>query len=176
MNVKEFLALPEVAGQPFELINGRVVRMDEVDRDEVAHEWVKSNLIEILVDWARQNPSMKLFSGATFQHEEKNARPLDIALMSRNRKPVGTNTLFQGGPQLAIEVVSSEKAADLCAKIDLFIAHGCKSVWVAHPEQRRIWIFDPSGQGRLFEKNQILEDPAVLPGFSAPVSAIFEGI
>lgn len=49
MNVEEFLALPEVAGQPFELINGRVIRADEVDRDEVAHEWVKSNLIEILV-------------------------------------------------------------------------------------------------------------------------------
>lgn len=119
---------------------------------------------------------MKLFSGTMFQLDEKNARPLDIALMPRSRKPVDTNSLFQGGPELAIEVVSSEKAADLCAKIDLFLAHGSKSVWVLYPEQRRVSIYVPPGQGRLFEKNQILEDPVVLPGFSVPVSAIFEGV
>ena len=77
---------------------------------------------------------------------------------------------------MAIEVVSSEKAADLCAKIELYLAHGSKSVWVAYPEQGRIWIYKPSGQGRLFEQNQILEDPDVLRGFSVPVSANFEGI
>ncbi len=176
ITVEEFLQLPEVAGQPFELINGRVVRADEVDRDEVAHEWVKSNLIEILVDWACQNPSMKLFSGTMFQFDEKNARPLDIALMSRSRKPVDMNGLFQGAPELAIEVVSFEKAADLSAKIDIFLAHGSKSVWVAYPEQRTIWIFDTSRHGRRLNENQMLEDPAVLPRFSTPVSAIFEGI
>jgi len=37
-------------------------------------------------------------------------------------------------------------------------------------------IYDDSDQARMFDRTQNLENPAELPGFSAPVSAIFEGI
>jgi len=177
MTVQEFMQLPEVEGQRMELIEGRVVTADQKDeRGVITHEWVKSNLIALLGDWTHRHTSLKLFSGTTFQLDEQNARTSDVALMSRSRKPVDMNGLLQGAPELAIEVVSSEKAADLSAKVGLFLAHGSESVWVAYPDQKEIWIFNTSRQGRLFEENQVLEDPAVLPGFSTPVSAIFEGI
>jgi Uma2 family endonuclease len=73
-------------------------------------------------------------------------------------------------------VVSSETAVRLEKKIDLYLAHGSKSVWVVFPEQRIVRIFDASGQSRKFEQNQTLEDPSVLPGFRVPVAAIFEGL
>jgi len=175
MTVEEFLPLPQIEGQRMELIGGRVITGDEVGGDQIAHEWVKSNLIELLADWVRQHPSLKLFSGTVFQLDERNARISDVSVMSRSRKPVDVTGLLQGGPDLAIAVVSSESTADLNSAIDLFLAHGSKSVWVAYPELRTIWIFDPSGHARQFQVNQVLQDPT-LPGFRAPVSEIFEGI
>src|SRR5215469_13973890 len=87
-----------------------------------------------------------------------------------------TSGWFQGAPEVAIEVVSSEKASLLEKKFELYLAHGSKSVWVVFPEQQVVRIFSASGESRLFDRTQTLEDPTVLPGFSASVSAIFEGI
>jgi Uma2 family endonuclease len=83
---------------------------------------------------------------------------------------------LHGAPEIAIEVVSSETAARLEEKVGLYLAHGGKSVWVAFPQQRAVRIFDAAGLSKKFEQNQMLEDPNILPGFSTPVSAIFEGI
>jgi Uma2 family endonuclease len=83
---------------------------------------------------------------------------------------------FEGAPDVAIEVVSLEKASYLEKKIELYLAHGGRSVWAVFPEQQVVRIFSASGESRLFDRTQTLEDPTVLPGFSASVSAIFEGI
>lgn len=82
----------------------------------------------------------------------------------------------KGAPLIAIEVVSSETAATLERKIDLYLARGSKSVWAVFPQDRVVRIFEASGLSRKFEEHQTLEDPIPLPGFSTPVSAIFEGI
>ncbi|HTS47622.1 MAG TPA: Uma2 family endonuclease [Bryobacteraceae bacterium] len=173
VTVQEFLALPEPEGQRIELIGGEVVSMG---RGGAGHEWVKANLIELLAAWARQNRSLKLLSETTFVLDQHNSPIPDVSLLAFSRKPSEMTGWLQGAPDVAIEVVSSEKAAHLEAKIELYLGHGSKSVWVVYPERQVVRIFDRSGNGKIFERNQILEDPDVLPGFSAPVSAIFEGI
>jgi Uma2 family endonuclease len=173
VTVQEFLALPEPEGQRIELIGGEVVSMG---RGGAGHEWVKANLIELLGTWARQNRPLKLLSETTFVLDEHNSPIPDVSLLAFSRKPSKMSGWLQGAPDVAIEVVSSEKATHLEAKIELYLAHGSKSVWVVYPEQQVVRIFDRSGNGKIFERNQTLEDPDVLPGFSASVSAIFEGI
>jgi len=173
VTVQEFLQLPEPQGQRMELIGGEIVAMG---RGGYAHEWVKSNLIELLSAWAAKNRSLKLLSETAFQLDEHNSPIPDISLLSRSRGRPGATGLIQGAPELAIEVVSSETASTLENKIELYLAHGGKSVWVVFPEQRVVRVFDASGQSRKFEQNSTLEDAIVLPGFQAPVSAIFEGI
>lgn len=173
VTVQEFLQLPEPQGQRMELIGGEVVTMG---RGGIAHEWIKSNLIEILAAWVSQNQSMKLLSETTFQLDEHSSPMPDVSVLSRSRKVAGASGFFQGAPELAVEVVSSESAARLESKVALYLAHGAKSVWVVFPELRLVRIFDASGGSRKFEENQTLEDPSVLPGFQVPVSAIFEGI
>jgi len=173
VTVQEFLALPEPEGQRIELIGGEVVSMG---RGGAGHEWVKANLIELLGAWTRQNRSLKLLSETTFVLDQYNSPIPDVSLLAFSRKPSDMTGWLQGAPDVAIEVVSSEKAAHLEAKIELYLAHGSKSVWVVYPERQVVRIFDRSGNAKMFERNQTLEDPAVLPGFSTPVSAIFEGI
>jgi Uma2 family endonuclease len=173
VTVQEFLQLPEAEGERRELIGGEVVTMSY---GKAPHEIVKSNLLRILVVWLAQNRVGKLFAGTLFQLDDHNSLIPDISVVLPGQIAPGTTDWLHGAPGIAIEVVSSETAARLEGKIDLYLAHGAKSVWAAFPEHRAARIFDASGLSRKFEQNQTLEDPAALPGFSTPVSAIFEGL
>jgi Uma2 family endonuclease len=172
MTVQEFLTLPELEGEKMELIEGEVI---SVGRGQIPHEVVKKNLTRILVHWLAQNPMADLFPETMYQLDEYNSLIPDLSILFPGRISPGSTGWIQAAPELAIEVVSSETAARLEEKIELYFAHGSRSVWVVYPKQRVIRIFDANGQSRKFEQSQTLEDP-VLPGFSAPVSSIFEGI
>jgi Uma2 family endonuclease len=173
VTVQEFLALPEIEGERIELIGGEVVSMG---RGGSPHEVVKKNLIKILVTWLAQNPIAELFAETTFEIDEHNSPIPDLSLIVPGHILPGSTGLVQGSPYLAIEVVSSEKAAVLERKIAVYLAHGGKSVWVVFPEQRTVGTFDGAGRSKKFEQNQTLEDQAALPGFQVAVAAIFDGV
>ena len=59
-----------------------------------------------------------------YQLDERNCLIPDISLLSSGRIVPGRQEVFQGAPELAIEVVSSETAARLENKIELYLAHG----------------------------------------------------
>jgi len=164
--------MPEPEGQRLELIGGEVVT---TGRGGFQHEWVKGNVIEILLAWILQNRSLKLLSEAAYELVEHNSPIPDISVVSRQGVHAGAE-LIQGAPVLAIEIVSSESAAGLETKVTLYLARGAKSVWVVFLELRLVRIYDSSGPSRKFEENETLEDPTVLPGFQSPVSAFSEGI
>lgn len=172
VTVQEFLQMPEPEGQKLELIGGEVVSMG---RGKIPHEVAKKNLTKILVVWLAQNPIAELFPETMYQLDKYNSLIPDLGVIFPGRLSPGSTGWIQAAPELAIEVVSSESAERLEQKIELYFAHGSQSVWVVYPNQRVVWVFDANGQSRKFEQSQTLEDP-VLPRFSAPVSAIFEGI
>ena len=173
VTVQEFLQMPESEGVLEELVGGEVVSMPISGQP---HEVTKSNVIRIVTAWLLQNPGLKLFCEAAYQLDDRNCLIPDISLIASNRIVPGSTGVFQGAPELAIEVVSSEPAARLNDKMELYLSHGGKSVWVIYPKQRAIWIFDAPWGARGFHDDQPLIDTAVLPGFSIPTSAIFEGV
>ncbi|MGA3076355.1 MAG: Uma2 family endonuclease [Bryobacteraceae bacterium] len=172
MTVEEFLKLPEVEGEKMELIHGEVVSMAYAG---FVHETVKSNLIDIVAAWLRQHRIGRLYAETTYRLVGDALAP-DLSVLRNERLTPVTKDLPLGAPDLAIEVVSSETAARLRTKIGLYLEHGCKAVWVVYPEARLVETHDANGQVRIFKQDQILEDPGVLPGFSTPVSAVFEGL
>jgi Uma2 family endonuclease len=114
------------------------------------HEWVKANLIELLSAWIRQSPAFKLLADTTFELSDYDSPIPDLSLYALSRKPGDMRSgWFQGAPEVAIEVVSSEKASLLEKKIESYLAHGSKSVWVVFPEQQVVRIFSVSGESRL---------------------------
>jgi Uma2 family endonuclease len=173
MTVQEFLQLPEQEGVRQELIGGEVVSMSY---GKVRHEVTKKNLNKILVGWLLQHPLAELFVETGFQLDEHNGLIPDLSVVFPGRIQPESEGVPQGAPEVAIEVVSSESAARLEDKIERYLAHGAKSVWTVFPQQKVVRIFDASGGSTKFEPGQTLEDSAVLPGFSVPVAAIFEGL
>lgn len=171
VTVQEFMELPEPEGQLIELIGGEVVSMP---RAGIPHEVVKKTLIKILVLWLANNSTAELFVETAYELGEQNCLIPDLSVLFPGRILPGNTGIIQGAPELAIEVVSSESAERLEQKIELYLAHGSKSVWVVYPSQRIVRVFDTAGQSRKFDPSQTLEE-SLLPGFSVQVSAIFEG-
>ena len=170
VSVDEFYALPETEGEHRELIGGEIVTMGT---GKPPHEVVKKNLARILILWLAQNPIAEVFNESMFQVNDSSALIPDLSVLKPNSIDVAAPRIT-GAPEIAIEVVSSETARRLTQKIDLYLCHGSKSVWVVYPEQRSVWIY-AAHRATEFTADQVLEDPA-LPGFHAPVAAIFEGL
>jgi len=173
VNVQEFLDMPELEGFIQELIGGEVVSMPRAGQPQ---EITKSNVILHLTTWSLKNPQWRLFCEAACQLDERNCLIPDLSLMTSSRIIPGSIGVFQVAPELAIEVVSSESAARLEKKIRLYLAHGGKSVWAIYPEERMVRIHHASHELRTFVDDEPLSDPIILPGFSIPTSAIFEGV
>jgi len=173
MTVDEFLKLPEVEGQKTELIHGEVVSMAYAG---FIHERVKSNVNEILVAWLLQHRLGKVFLETTYRLDAEVAVMPDLSVLRNERLMPATDDLPTGAPDLAIEVVSSESAAHLRSKIQLYLKHGSKGVWAIYPGQRLVEVYSANNHVAIFEGADVLEDRDALPGFSTPVSAIFEGL
>lgn len=172
VTVREFLDMPESEGMLQELIGGEVISMAS---GHAPHEVVKKNLNKILVLWLAANSPAELFVETMYEVDEHDALIPDLSVLFPGRIAPGSKGWIQGAPELAIEIVSSETAARLEDKIELYLSHGSKSVWVVYPNKCTVRVFDIDGGAKLFANGQPLVDP-VLPGFSTPTSAIFDGV
>jgi Uma2 family endonuclease len=173
LTVEEFLRLPDIEDRRVELIDGEVVDMPS---GGPAHETAKSNLNEILVAWLLQHRVGKVFNESGYRLDDHTSLVPDLSVLGSERLKLSIEERFRGAPDLAVEIVSSETANRLQTKINLYFEHGSKAVWSVFLEARTIHVSHPNGRTDTLKQDQILEDPDALPGFSTPVSAIFEGL
>src|SRR6266404_7272243 len=120
MTIAQYEALVDVRAdlEHTELVNGVIVEMGTA---LVLHEAVKSTLGSELAFYCRQSGVWRVLQESMFIVNETNARIPDISVISTARfKSAPRNARFKGAPELAIEIVSSESAADLEEKVRLF--------------------------------------------------------
>ncbi len=80
-----------------------------------------------------------------------------------------------GAPDIAVEVVSpSDTAAEVARKVAEYLSAGSQRVWVVYPEGRRVLIHRSDGSVLSYTDNDVITDEELLPGFSLPLSEIFE--
>ena len=74
-------------------------------------------------------------------------------------------------PLLAVEIVSpSQGLEEILEKVDFYLAHGVKSVWVVTPPLREVTIFLPDGSQQSHHGG-VVRDPAT--GITADLEAVF---
>jgi Uma2 family endonuclease len=59
-------------------------------------------------------------------------------------------------------------------RIEDFLAHGTKQVWVVTPSPRQIWVYLPDGTAKRYEMGDTISYRDLLPGIELDVKAIFE--
>jgi Uma2 family endonuclease len=174
LTVEEYAQLPEEETMRTELVEGEIVRMGDA---KLIHELVKSNAAELLIEYILQNRIGRVFSESMFKLGPREGRIPDVTLLLKDRLAQQNRDGFlEGAPDLALEVVSSESAAFLERKVNLFLARGCRSFWVAYPAERTFWIHRAAGVHIQLREGQYVEEPDLLPGFRALVDRFFDGI
>ena len=174
MTVEQFLALPEEETFHKELIGGEIVEMGNA---RAKHEIAKANANQILCEFVLQAPEYVVLPESFYGLSAVDGCIPDVSLVRReDLDRVDQTRQFHMAPWIAVEVVSSETAARLQAKVEAFLKNGTKAVWVIYADEKVLLVHHPDGQTRRLRIGDALEDPGILPGFSAPVSRFFRSL
>lgn len=104
-------------------------------------------------------------------------RAPDCSFVAKQRVAGGlpAKGYFDGIPDLAIEVVSPEETKrEVLEKVNMWLADGTVSVWVADPRKQTVSIHRTGQPPVLLAGDDILRDEPTLPGFSISISEFFK--
>jgi Uma2 family endonuclease len=171
----QFLALPEEFDPngnriKTELIGGEIVPMAF---PSLLHDVTKNRISKLLDRFFESNPELRFVSLVEIGTlvSDLDAFAPDVSVTSLQRLS-GAGRIFQGAPEIAIEVVSpTDTVKHLKHKVHAYLRGGARCVWVVYPETKSVEIYR---EGIIHELtgDQPITDP-LLPGFSSPVSAFF---
>ena len=178
MTVEEFLASSVPEGKA-ELVRGGLRVMPPPG---APHGTAAINLVVMLANYVRAQGLGRVF-GDSFGYElirlPRTVRVPDGSFVRAERLPpegIGPG-LLKFAPDLAIEVLSpSETASELEEKLDDYLFSGTQLLWVADPIRRTVMIVAADAPVRWLREADTLDGGTVVPGFTCPVSDIFEGI
>jgi len=173
LTVEDFLRLPESVGAQdvrYELVEGELVTMSP---GMLPHNLIRDTVLVILKTFAKSRNLGVVVSEQAFQLSERTVRVPDIAFVRAGRE-LAIDRPIADAPELAVEVVSpSNSPREIDERVSDYFAAGCRRVWLVYPEHREIYIHGLAGVTRRKSGEQ-LEDSDLLPGFSIPVSSLFD--
>jgi Uma2 family endonuclease len=159
-----------------ELIYGELIMMSPAG---FGHGEIALRIGRLLGNFVEENELGVVLAAETGFLVEKNpdlVRAPDASFVRKDRVPkTYMRKFFPGVPDLAVEVISpNDTKREIAEKINLWLAHGTVSCWVADPESMTVAIHRPGQKPtRLTVKDEITQEPA-LPGLILPVSKIFK--
>ena len=172
--------LLKIADRPMpELVDGELVERPPMGQKA---DMVACNIIAVLVPYGRSTlPGVVNGAHGSFQifaDDPNRVRIPDVSFTRRDRLPDGpAEGHGRVAPDLVVEVISpNDDASGLRRKIREFLKAGVPLIWVVDHEARDIQVTRADRTGELLLEGDALDGGAVLPGFSVPVAALFEGI
>ena len=114
--------------------------------------------------------------GVWVERDPDTVRVPDVAFFSAERLPpdVSVTGFAEVVPDLAVEVRSpNDTRPQLERKARMWLSHGVRLVWVAHPDTRTVDVHRPGEPVATLGEGDDLDGGEVLPGFACAVSAVF---
>ncbi len=157
-----------------ELVRGQVVRYPMAG---AKHGVINLNAGSIIRDFVRSHKLGRVMSNDTLVRVAADtARGADVCFLSYAKLPAGVpDGILEVPPELVVEVKSpSDLWTDLLGKVLDYLRAGVAVVVVIDPKTESASVFRPGERQDVFEKDQTLTIPDVLPGFEVPVARFFE--
>ena len=177
MTVDDLDAMPE-DGNHYEVIEGELF----VSRAPgLPHQIVVTNIIGCFLSYFAQNPIGRIITTPGLVFSQFSGVIPDLVFYSHARgKKIIANNRLNAAPEIVIEILSPGReniSRDRVAKRQLYAKHGVSEYWIVDSENRSIEIYRLTGQSlelvALLRNDDQITSP-VLPGFSCPLSKIFE--
>lgn len=172
ITVAEFEKLPD-DGNLHELDEGELIVMPP---PQPRHGMIQAATAEALRQAARAAGNGIVLTECGFRLAPEVVQAPDIAFIREERRAeLDLDRYVEFGPDLAVEILSpDDNAARLQRKIVNYFAAGTMSVWVIDPAVVTVTVYEASGRFRTLNATAQLDAPELLPGFSVPVSSLFE--
>jgi Uma2 family endonuclease len=174
MTVDEFFRLHGDEAN-IELVRGQVVKYP---MPGIRHGVVCLNAGSIVRDFVRANKLGRTMGNDTFiRITADTTRGADVCYVSYAKLPPGMSPegVLEVPPELVIEVRSpSDLWTDVLGKMLDYLRIGVPVVVILDPKTESASVFRPGDRQDIFEKDQTLTIPDVLPGFAVPVAQFFE--
>lgn len=158
-----------------ELVRGELIMMTP---EGFEHGCIAAALCSRLSVFVRQE-KLGLVTGAKtgfqIRRDPDTVRAPDVGFVRAERvPPTRTRGFFQGPPDLAVEVLSpDDRASEVLAKVNDWLAAGCLAVWVVDPAKRAVSVYRKEAQTITWGTADELSGGDLLPGFRLPVGEIF---
>jgi Uma2 family endonuclease len=154
-------------GRRFELVRGRLV--ERVSPTGWGHGRTVVRLVARLdVHVSRAGlGAVTTETGFVLARDPDLVRGPDVAFVAAGREPArGSNGFVELAPDLAIEVVSpGDTYTEVLAKVDEYLDHGVREVWIVDPQRRRVVVQRPGAPPRTLTADEELTSD-LLPGLS----------
>jgi Uma2 family endonuclease len=174
MTVEEFFKL-HGSESNVDLVRGQVVRYP---MPGIRHGVVCLNAGAVVREFVRANKLGRAMGNDTLVRiDADTSRGADVCYVSYAKLPPGTSPegLLEVPPDLVIEVRSpSDLWTDSLGKMLDYLRIGVPVVVILDPKTESASVFRPGDRQDIFERDQTLTLPDVLPGFSVPVARFFE--
>jgi Uma2 family endonuclease len=177
LTAEQYGELPDL-GCPTELVRGQIVRMNQPYPN---HGNVCAAIIIVLGNFVRTQKVGRVVgndSGVIVERQPDTVRGPDVAFYSYGRVPPGRlpkRRYLDVAPDLAFEVKSeSDRWSEILEKVSQFLKAGVLAVCVVDPDTDTVQVHYPDKPVHVFNADDTLTVPEVLPGFSVPVRELFE--
>ena len=158
-----------------ELIYGELVMMSPAGAE---HGVVAARFVRYLAEFVEQHDLGFVFSsetGFTVERGPDLVRAPDASFVRKDR--VGSSLpegYFDGVPDLAVEVVSpDDRRREVAEKVNMWLAHGARVVWVADPRQMTVVVHRVGQTPVTLRVNEEIRNEPLLPGFVLVLSNVF---
>jgi Uma2 family endonuclease len=175
LSVDEFERLPEPEeGGGYELDEGEAVYVspNSLEQGEIIYR-----IYALLREWAKSNDRGLVAPDSWIELAPGVVRAPDVAYIPRDRiTNLDPKHTLKVVPALAVEVLSTYNTArEMSRKIQQYRDAGVDLIWVIDPEKCEVDVYSSLPLGTLRQGDSLSEDK-ILPGFSVPLSTIFEPV
>ena len=175
LSIDEFERLPEPEqGGGYELDEGEPVY---VSPNSLEQGKIIYRIHRFLEEWADSNNRGLIAPDTWFELSPGVVRAPDVAYVPRERiSNLDPKHPLKVVPALAVEVLSSYNTArEMSRKIQQYHDAGIDLIWVVDPDKREVDVHSASPLKTL-RLGDTLGDDKILPGFSLPLSVVFEPV
>jgi Uma2 family endonuclease len=174
LTVEHLERLPETCDVSYELDQGELV---EVSSASYLHNRIRDRLVQRLMNHldAQKNLS-EVVAEQWFHLSEDTVRAPDVALVAPSQLALlePERRVQPFSPALAVEITSPSNTFDeLARKTQQYLEAGTRAVWIFVTAMRQIHVYSATAHPVILTAEDLLEDAALLPGFSARVEELF---
>ncbi|OQY34476.1 MAG: hypothetical protein B6243_05495 [Anaerolineaceae bacterium 4572_5.2] len=160
-----------------ELVRGEIIYMSPTG---YLHGFIEVRIAKLLSLFVDERKPGRVLGGEVGIYIARNpdtVRGADVAFISNERLAQAKSQSFLDvAPELIVEVMSpDDRWVDIHDKLAEYLAIGVQMVWVANPLRQQVHVYHSLTDIKILSAGDELTGEDALPGFSAPVSALFEG-